>query len=186
MSIRFPASRLSCAGQAPAATSASPWAISQEINCSSATEFNHAARNSLAGGLNALNMVLDQATRNGHDPDWAKPDEVGWGGLSIATVNDLDRALDGIDLEKTFLLIRSGASAMPIAALLAALTRRRKKTLTALRGCIEMDPLGGLVPRGLSAAISRRCLSRNGGADELGRRSRAAPANHLRPQPLVA
>ena len=63
-----------------------PWAISQEITCSSPTEFNHAARNSLDGGLNALNIVLDKATRNGHDPDWAQPEEVGSGGLSIATV----------------------------------------------------------------------------------------------------
>ena len=50
-----------------------PWAVSQEITCSSPAEFNHEARNSLAGGLNALNMVLDKATRNGRDPDWAKP-----------------------------------------------------------------------------------------------------------------
>jgi methylmalonyl-CoA mutase len=64
--------------------SGQPWAISQEITCSSPTEFNHEARNSLAAGLNALNMVLDKATRNGRDPDWAKPEEVGSGGLSIA------------------------------------------------------------------------------------------------------
>jgi methylmalonyl-CoA mutase len=44
-------------------------------------------------------MVLDKATRNGHDPDWAQPEEVGCGGLSIATLGDLDRALEGIDLE---------------------------------------------------------------------------------------
>lgn len=125
-----------------------PWKVSQELTFSSPTEFNHAARNSISRGLNALNIVLDKATRDGNDPDWAKPEDVGFGGLSIATVNDLDRALDGIDLEKTFLLIRSGASAMPIAALLVALTRKRKKTLTALRGCIEMDPLGVLSHEG--------------------------------------
>src|SRR5580658_6951155 len=84
-----------------------PWAISQEITCSSPSEFNHEARNSLAGGLNALNMVLDKATRNGRDPDWARPEEVGSGGLSIATLRDLDRALDGIDLRTTSLFVRS-------------------------------------------------------------------------------
>lgn len=87
-----------------------PWAISQEITCSSPTEFNHEARNSLAGGLNALNMVLDKATRNGRDPDWAKPEEVGSGGLSIATLRDLERALDGIDLRSTSLFVQSGPS----------------------------------------------------------------------------
>ena len=124
------------------------WNVSQEIAVSSPTEFNNAARNYISRGLNALNMVLDQATRSGHDPDWARPEEVGSGGLSIATVNDLDRALDGIDLEKTSLLVRSGASAMPFAALLVALARKRRKTPTALRGCIEMDPLGVLCHEG--------------------------------------
>jgi methylmalonyl-CoA mutase len=136
---------------------AQPWAISQEITCSSPAEFNHTARNSLDKGLNALNIVVDKATRNGYDPDWAKTEDVGSGGLSIATVDDLDRALEGIDLAKTTLFIRSGASALPIAALLAALARERKKAPAALRGCIEMDPLGvmaheGTLPQSLEGA----------------------------------
>src|ERR1019366_4829553 len=90
-----------------------PWDISQEINCSSPTDFNHLAHASLGRGLSALNVVLDRATRNGHDPDWAQDDEVGVGGLSIACLSDLERALQGIDLEKTSLFIRSGASALP-------------------------------------------------------------------------
>jgi methylmalonyl-CoA mutase len=134
-----------------------PWAISQEITCSSPTEFNHEARNSLAGGLNALNMVLDKATRNGRDPDWAKPEEVGSGGLSIATLRDLDRALDGVDLRTTSLFVRSGTSGMPFAVLLFALMRRRKQKPSVLHGCIEMDPLGvltheGSLPQSMTAA----------------------------------
>lgn len=125
-----------------------PWHVSQEIAVSSPTEFNHAARNFLSRGLNALNMGLDYATRNGYDPDWAKPEEVGLGGLSIATAGDLDRALDGVDLEKTRLFIRSGPSGLAIASLLIALARKRKKTTTSLRGCIEMDPLGVLAHEG--------------------------------------
>lgn len=125
-----------------------PWDISQEISVSSPSEFNNAARNFISRGLNALNMNLDQATRNGHDPDWAQPGQVGQGGLSIATLDDLNRALEGIDLEKTSLLVRAGASAMPFAALLTALVRKRKKSLTNLRGCIEMDPLAVLAHEG--------------------------------------
>src|SRR4030095_8224069 len=126
----------------------SPWEISQEIAYASPTEFNNAARISISRGLNALNMVLDQATRNGHDPDWASPEQVGFGGLSIASLSDLDRALDGVDLEKTSLLVRSGASALPFAALLVALARKRKKSLQNLRGCIEMDTLSVLAHDG--------------------------------------
>ncbi len=134
-----------------------PWAVSQEIACASPTEFNQAARNSITRGLNALNMVLDRATRDGHDPDWAQPEDVGCGGLSIATLSDLDRALEGVDLEKTSLFVRSGASALPFAALLIALARKRKKTSAQLRGCIEADPLGvlaheGRLPQSLASA----------------------------------
>jgi len=125
-----------------------PWAVSQEIACASAAEFNHAARNSISRGLTALNMVLDNATRNGHDPDWARPEDVGCGGLSVATLEDLDRALDGVDLSKTSLFVRAGASALPFAALLIALANKRGKPLAELRGCIEMDPLGVLAHEG--------------------------------------
>ena len=102
-------------------------------------------------------MVLDQATRRGQDPDWAQPDEVGSGGLSVSTLADLDRALDGIDLDKITLLVRSGGAAMPFAALLVALARKRKKTAEGLCGCIEMDPLGvlsheGKLPQSLDSA----------------------------------
>ena len=134
-----------------------PWAISQEIACSSPAEFNQAARNSLSRGLNALNVVLDKATRDAHDPDWAQPEEVGFGGLSIATLGDLDRALEGIDLKTTSLFVRSGASAMPFAALLVALALKRGKPPASLHGCIEMDPLGvlsheGRLPQSLAGA----------------------------------
>src|SRR4051812_35387153 len=36
-----------------------PWDVSQEIACSSPTEFNQSARNYVTRGLTALNMVLD-------------------------------------------------------------------------------------------------------------------------------
>jgi methylmalonyl-CoA mutase len=124
-----------------------PWDVSQEIAVSSPADFNNAALNYLGRGLSALNMVLDHATRDGHDPDWASPEQVGAGGLSIATLGDLDRALQNIDLEKVTLFIRCGASGMPFAALLAALARQRKKT-AALRGCVETDPLGVLANEG--------------------------------------
>jgi methylmalonyl-CoA mutase len=133
-----------------------PWDVSQEIAVSSPAEFNNSALNYIGRGLNALNMVLDHATRDGHDPDWASPEQVGAGGLSIAMLTDLERALQSIDLEKITLLVRCGASGMPFGALLAALARKRNKTAV-LRGCIETDPLGvlsheGQLPQSLAAA----------------------------------
>lgn len=134
-----------------------PWEISQEIAFPSTLEFNTAARNSLERGLTALNVVLDQATRNGNDPDWARPGEVGVGGLSLATLEDLQRAFEGIDLERVSLFIRSGSSALPFASLLVALARKRAGSTKMLRGCIEMDPIGvwsheGTLPHSLKGA----------------------------------
>lgn len=148
-----------------------PWDVSQEITAASPSEFNQSARNYVTRGLTALNMVLDQATRNGMDPDWAKPEEVGFGGLSVSNLEDLDRALDGIDLDKTSLLIRAGASGMPFAALLAALARKRKKTATRLRGCVETDPLGvlsheGKLPQSLDSAYREMAALTRWAADK--------------------
>lgn len=139
------------------------WDISQELCYPSAPEFNEAAQSSIERGVTAINMVLDKATRDGHDPDWSQPGEVGVGGLSIATLDDLDRALQGIDLEKISLFIRSGSSAMPFAALLMALVRGRKISPEKLQGCIEMDPLGvishqGLLPQSLAGAYQEMAI----------------------------
>jgi methylmalonyl-CoA mutase len=125
-----------------------PWAVAQEISAASPQDFNALALGSIARGLNALNIVVDRATRNGYDPDFAPASEVGTAGLSIASLADLERALNGVDLEKTFLFVRTGASALPFAALLAALCRKRKQAVSVLRGCIEMDPLGVLAHEG--------------------------------------
>lgn len=133
------------------------WEVSQEIGQPAASAFNNAARTGLDRGLTALNMVLDHATRAGVDPDWAQPSEVGSGGLSIATLSDLEKALEGIDLGRVPIFIRSGASGMPFAALLVALARKRQIDPASIRGCIEMDPLGvlaheGRMPQSLEAA----------------------------------
>ncbi len=135
-----------------------PWRVSQEIVASNPADFNTAARHGLERGLTALNIVLDKAGRNGADPDWPGAGEhVGVAGLSIATLSDLDRALEGVDLETVPLFIRSGASGMPVGAMLAALARKRGVDLGKLRGCVEISPLGvlaheGSLPQSLAGA----------------------------------
>jgi methylmalonyl-CoA mutase len=124
------------------------WEVSQELPYPGPREFNNAARHDLGRGLTALNVNLDAATRAGLDPDSAIQGDVGKGGVSIATLKDLSIALEEIDLEKTPLFIRSGASGLPVAALLAALVKSRDLDLKKVRGCIEMDPLGVLAHEG--------------------------------------
>ena len=59
-------------------------------------------------GQTMLNLVLDQASALGQDPDQALPENVGRGGVSISSSKIFNQALEGIDLEQTPLLIQAG------------------------------------------------------------------------------
>ena len=157
-SIPFPGSRRLSAGSTASGYLKEPWDVSQEIAISSPTEFNHAARNYISRGLNALNMVLDQATRNGHDPIGRGRRKSALAGCRSRRLDDLDRALgwhrSGEDLAagplRGFGHALCGAARSPWPA-----SARRPRP--ALRGCIEMDPLGvlsheGKLPQSLEGA----------------------------------
>ncbi|MBD3308738.1 methylmalonyl-CoA mutase [candidate division KSB3 bacterium] len=118
-----------------------PWDVAQEIPYGRPQEFNRALRNDLTAGQTAVNLILDSASQQGHDPDHAPPEEIGGGGVSLTTSEDLERALDGVDLEQTPLLIDAGESAIAVTALLAAHLHKQGKSLQKLRGGIGLDPL---------------------------------------------
>lgn len=125
-----------------------PWAIAQELAVGSPEAFNRAVRFDLEHGQTVVNLLLDGPTRAGKDPDEAQPGEVGHGGVSLATVEDVAAALKGIDLATTPIYVRAGAVTLPLLALLAAHIRRSGHDTTSLQGCLEDDPLGVLAHKG--------------------------------------
>ncbi len=125
-----------------------PWDVCQEIPCRTPAEFNAALRYDLERGQNAVNLTLDKATLAGRDADQADAEAVGYGGVSISTLDDLRQALDGIDLERTPIVIQAGTAALPLTAMLAALAERRDQDLNQLQGAVNMDPLGTLAQDG--------------------------------------
>lgn len=131
-----------------AAGFARSWELCQELPYSLPADWNSAARHDLDHGQTALNLVFDQATLNGQDPDHADATTVGRSGLSLATLSDLATTLDGIDLAAVPLFMQAGASALPIAALLAALVQQQGQDPAQLSGCVAMDPLGVLARDG--------------------------------------
>ena len=135
-------------GAAPLGYVAASWDVAQEIACGTPAAFNAALRADLARGQNAVNLVLDRPTLAGIDADQAEADDVGKGGLSISSVDDLAQALDGVDLESTPLFIQASTSALTFTALLAALVKKQGKSLAKMRGAIGMDPLGQLARDG--------------------------------------
>lgn len=133
---------------------AEPWAVAQELPYSTPAAVNEALRADLVRGQTAINLVLDPASRAGLDADVAKAEDVGRGGVSISSLEDVGRALDRIDLEQTPLFVQAGAMGLPIAALVIALVRKQAKSPERLRGCIGIDPLSvlareGTLPRSL-------------------------------------
>ena len=104
-----------------------------------------------------VNMPLDCATLLGEDVDTAHAVDVGNGGVSISSLDDLGKALDRVDLEQTAIFIQAGASAIPIGSMLLALLQKQAKQADKLKGCIGADPLGelatlGKLPRSITGA----------------------------------
>ena len=135
-------------GTSPLGYVTQSWDVAQELPHGTPAVFNEALRADLERGQNAVNLVLDRPTLAGIDADQAEADDVGKGGLSISSVEDLAQALDGVDLESTPIYIQASTSALTFTALLAALVKKQGKSLAKVRGAIGMDPLGQLARDG--------------------------------------
>jgi len=125
-----------------------PWEVSQEIKDATPGAFNEALRADLERGQTAVNMRLDLATLAGEDADDTEPGLVGKGGLSVSCLDDLTTALDGVDLEQTPIFIQTGASGLPLLAMVLAMLEQQSRSAAKLGGCIGSDPLGELAGTG--------------------------------------
>ena len=133
------------------------WEVSQELANPTPEAFNQALLADLERGQTAVNLLLDAATLLGEDADAAEAANVGKGGLSVSSLDDLGRALQGVDLQQTPIFVSAGASGIPIAAMLIALVEKQSGAKEKLRGCIGSDPLGelartGRLPRAIDGA----------------------------------
>jgi methylmalonyl-CoA mutase len=113
-----------------------PWLIAQELSYGCVEKFHEAIKSDLLRGQTAVVLLPDVATRHGVDPDEAVCGEVGQCGLSLATLDDASRALDGVDLQAAPVLVFAGASALPMAGLLKAFSGEK-----GFAGSVLADPL---------------------------------------------
>jgi len=135
-------------GRTAAGCHGAPWLVAQELCLPTVAEFNAALRHDLDRGQTAVHLILDQAGLNGLDPDQADAALVGRGGTSLASLDELATALEGVDLQKIPLLLEAGASALPLVAMLQALARRQGWDPARLSGCVGNDPVYGLAKNG--------------------------------------
>ncbi len=127
---------------------AQSWEVAQEILTADAAAFNEIARHDLERGQTMLNLVLDQATRSGRNPEKTALETIGNGGLSIFSLEDLATAFADINLEEVPVYAYAGPHAMPILSLLVAHLKVAGQDVSKLRGCMGADPFAALVTEG--------------------------------------
>lgn len=125
------------------------WKVAQELLLPTVEEFNAALRHDLQRGQTAVCLKLDRASQMGQDPDQAEKGSVGREGTSLASLAEMEKALEGVDLERTTFCVQPGASALPIAAMLGALFDRKGWDLSRLEGSLGSDPVYGLASLGI-------------------------------------
>ncbi len=134
------------------------WEVTEEISAPTYEKFNGALRGDLKRGLTSVRIALDEASRQGLDPDEAESAQVGHGGVSIASIRGFARALDHIDLAKTPVYIRSGSAGLPFLGIYVAVAGSHGVGPEQLPGAVAMDPLGDLAITGhLPTSLGTAC-----------------------------
>ncbi len=125
------------------------WTMRQYAGFGDARETNARFRALLDRGQTGLSVAFDLPTQMGYDPDDELAEgEVGKVGVSIATLDDLDRLLDGIPLDEVSISMTINATAAVLLAFTVALAKRRGIDPRELRGTIQNDVLKEYIARG--------------------------------------
>src|SRR5579875_3607112 len=125
------------------------WTMRQYAGYATAEESNRRFRYLLEHGQTGLSVAFDLPTQMGYDPDHPFVEgEVGKVGVSIASIEDMERLLDGIPLDKVSTSMTINATAPILLALYVAVARRRGIPLDRLSGTIQNDILKEYMARG--------------------------------------
>ncbi len=125
------------------------WTMRQYAGFGSAKETNQRFRYLLDQGQTGLSVAFDLPTQMGYDPDhpMAKG-EVGKVGVSIATIEDLQRLFDQIPLGKVSTSMTINATACILLSFYTAVAQEQGVEQSSLRGTIQNDLLKEYVARG--------------------------------------
>jgi methylmalonyl-CoA mutase len=134
-------------GTSPTGYLTKPWEICQECDEPLASAFHDVVLHELNKGGTAVNMVVDKASKLGIDVDKSDAAFVGKG-LSVSTLEDIQQALSGINLEKTPLFLSAGPSSVQLSSLIIAFMKANGQDLHKFTGCIGADPLAYLSVEG--------------------------------------
>jgi methylmalonyl-CoA mutase, N-terminal domain len=125
------------------------WTMRQYAGFGSAEESNARYRYLLSQGTTGLSVAFDLPTQLGLDPDDPLArGEVGRVGVSIATLEDMERLFDGIPLGSVTTSMTINAPAMMLLALYALVAERQGVPLEQIGGTVQNDILKEYIARG--------------------------------------
>ncbi len=125
------------------------WTMRQYAGFGSAEETNRRFHYLLAQGQTGLSVAFDLPTQLGLDPDHPlSVGEVGRVGVSIATVEDMERLFAGIPLDQVTTSMTINAPAMMLLAMYLLVAERQGVPWEKVGGTIQNDILKEYVARG--------------------------------------
>jgi methylmalonyl-CoA mutase N-terminal domain/subunit len=125
------------------------WTMRQYAGFGTAEESNRRYHYLLSLGQTGLSVAFDLPTQMGYDSDHPRAfGEVGRVGVAISTLDDMERLLEGIPLEKVSLSMTINATAMILLAFVIAVADRRGVPRGQLSGTVQNDVLKEYIARG--------------------------------------
>ncbi|MBI4819658.1 MAG: methylmalonyl-CoA mutase [Deltaproteobacteria bacterium] len=126
-----------------------PWTMRQYAGFGTAKETNARFKFLIENGQTGLNVAFDLPTQCGLDSDDPRAaGEVGRVGMAVDSLQDLEEALDGIDLEKVTVSLTINSVAPILLAMVESIAKRRGLALHRLRGTLQNDILKEFIGRG--------------------------------------
>lgn len=124
------------------------WTMRQYSGFGDAAQTNARFRYMLDNGQTGLSMAFDLPTQMGHDPDSESAEgEVGKVGVSIASIDDMMRAFEGIPLGRVSTSMTINATASTLLAYYVALGESQGVASADLRGTTQNDILKEYIAR---------------------------------------
>ena len=125
------------------------WTMRQYAGFGTAEESNQRYRYLLNQGQTGLSVAFDLPTQMGYDSDGPRAEgEVGRVGVAISTLDDMERLLAEIPLERVSLSMTINATAMILLSFVIAVADRRGIPREKLSGTVQNDVLKEYIARG--------------------------------------
>jgi methylmalonyl-CoA mutase N-terminal domain/subunit len=125
------------------------WTMRQYAGFGDATSSNRRYHYLLSLGQTGLSVAFDLPTQMGYDADHPRArGEVGRSGVAISTIEDMERLLQGIPLDRVSLSMTINATAMILLSLVIAVADRRGIPRAKLSGTVQNDVLKEYIARG--------------------------------------